>query len=100
MHLIKKQHQTKKGFLRQRQGQYTFLVKRNANKVAIKKAFLATYKTAPIAVNTMNYGGKKVQRQTRTRIFKGKRAAYKIAVVTVAKGSLVEAAPIAPSASK
>ena len=79
--------------MRQGQGQYTFVVARGANKVAIKKAFLAAYKTSPIAVNTICYPSKRVTRQTKKGIVKGQRAAYKLAIVTVTKGSLVEHTP-------
>lgn len=67
-------------------GQYTFVVNRNANKLEIQKAIEKNYKVNVTSVNTMVIAGKAVTRNTKTTVLKGRKQAYKKAVVTVAKG--------------
>ncbi len=62
---------------------YTFEVPVNANKVEIKKAVEEVFGVKVAAVNTMRVMGK-VKRMGR---FEGRRASWKKAIVTLAKGS-------------
>ncbi len=67
-------------------GQYTFVVKRDANKIEIQKAVEKNYKVNVESVNTMVIPGKAVVRNTKSTVLRGRKPAYKKAVVTLAKG--------------
>ncbi len=69
---------------------YGFLVSRKANKLQIKKAVEELYGVNVEEVNTMNYGGKSKTRYTRSGIMKGRTAATKKAIVTLAKGETID----------
>lgn len=62
---------------------YSFEVPTSANKIEIKKAVEEIFGVKVAAVNTMNITGK-LKRMGR---YEGRRASYKKAVVTLAKGS-------------
>lgn len=62
---------------------YTFEVPTSANKIEIKKAVEEVFGVKVAAVNTMNITGK-LKRMGR---YEGRRASYKKAIVTLAKGS-------------
>ncbi len=62
---------------------YTFEVPTSANKVEIKKAVEEVFGVKVAAVNTINVTGK-LKRMGR---YEGRRASYKKAIVTLAKGS-------------
>lgn len=62
---------------------YTFEVPTSANKIEIKKAVEEVFGVKVAAVNTMNVTGK-LKRMGR---YEGRRASYKKAIVTLAKGS-------------
>jgi len=69
---------------------YGFLVARNANKLQIKKAVEELYGVTVDSVNTMRYSGKAKTRNTRTALLRGRTAATKKAVVTLAEGNKID----------
>ena len=68
------------------QNQYTFLVRPNANKTAIKIAVEKVFDVKVVSVNTANREGKR----RRTRFGVGQRPATKRAIVTVAAGQRID----------
>jgi len=69
---------------------YGFLVARKANKLQIKQAVEDLYGVTVESVNTINYAGKTKTRYTKSGIMKGRTAATKKAVVTLAKGETID----------
>ena len=69
---------------------YGFLVARKANKLQIKKAVEELYGVNVESVNTINYAGKSKSRYTKSGVMKGRTAATKKAVVTLAKGETID----------
>ena len=68
------------------ENKYTFLVRPDANKTAIKIAVEKVFGVKVTGVNTLNRAGKRV----RTRSGFGQRASSKRAVVTVAQGDRID----------
>ena len=73
-----------------RTNRYTFMVSPDANKFQIKDAVEKLYDVKVVGVSTMNYDGKKKQRYTRSGLLRGKVAAFKKAVVTLAEGQTID----------
>lgn len=73
-----------------KQGQYSFVVDRKANKVEVKKAIEAMYGVNVTSVNTMVMPAKVKQRSTRTGVVQGRVSAYKKAVVTLSSGENID----------
>lgn len=71
-------------------GKYGFIVAKVANKVEIKKAVEKMYGVTVEDVNTMRYAGKSKSRYTKTRVVTGKSPSYKKAIITVAKGEVID----------
>lgn len=69
---------------------YTFRVAPDANKIEIKNAVEAMYNVKVVSVNTMNYDGKRKARYTKSGLLRGKVAAFKKAVVTLAEGQVID----------
>ena len=69
---------------------YSFRVSPELNKYQIKDAIEKLYGVKVVGVSTMNYDGKKKQRYTKSGIIRGKVAAFKKAVVTVAEGETID----------
>jgi large subunit ribosomal protein L23 len=69
---------------------YGFIVDKRANKLQIKQAIKELYDVEVVAVNTMNYDGKRKSRYTKTGIIAGKTNAFKKAVVTLAEGETID----------
>ncbi|MDF1559461.1 MAG: 50S ribosomal protein L23 [Bacteroidales bacterium] len=69
---------------------YGFLVARKANKLEIKRAVEDLYGVNVESVNTINIAGKNKTRYTKSGIMKGRTAATKKAVVTLAKGETID----------
>ena len=69
---------------------YGFVVNKSADKVQIKKAIESLYNVTVAEVNTMIYGGKRKSRFTKAGVVVGKTAAFKKAVVTLAKGETID----------
>jgi large subunit ribosomal protein L23 len=69
---------------------YGFIVNKRADKLQIKNAIEKMYEVTVDSVNTMRYSGKTRSRYTKTGIQKGKTASYKKAIVTLAKGEVID----------
>jgi len=69
-------------------GQYVFEVHTGANKIEVKRAVEAIYKTEVVSVNTMVMPAKASSRSGRRRTVR--RSSWKKAVVTVAEGQRLE----------
>jgi large subunit ribosomal protein L23 len=76
--------------LAERYNRYGFVVDRRANKPQIKKAVEDMYKVSVDSVNTMIYGGKVKSRYTKSGVISGKTSSYKKAIVTLAKGDVID----------
>lgn len=76
--------------LSEKLSQYTFIVDRKVNKVEIRKAVEAMYNVAVDSVNTAVIPGKAKNRNTKKGVVRGQKAAYKKAVVTLAKGEEID----------
>jgi len=70
----------------EKNGAYTFVVARDANKIEIGKAIEVLFNVKVREVRTMRYAGK----QRRVGRFVGRRAAWKKAVVTLRAGDTIE----------
>jgi large subunit ribosomal protein L23 len=70
--------------------QYAFIVDRRANKIEIKKALESLYDVDIVSVNTMVYSGKKKTRYTKSSVQTGRTKSYKKAIVTLAKGQIID----------
>jgi large subunit ribosomal protein L23 len=81
---------TEKGSeLSETQNKYLFKVAPGANKMEIKQAVEDLFNVSVVAVNTMNYRGKRKRERT---IRYGKRADWTRAVVTLKEGSRIDLA--------
>ncbi len=69
---------------------YGFFVRRNANKIQIKKAVEDLYNVSVQDVNTMNYSGKSKSRYTKRGFVAGRTPALKKAIVTLAEGQIID----------
>ena len=69
---------------------YAFIVDNCANKYQIKDAVEKLYDVKVVAVNTMNYSGKKKSRYTKAGVVTGRRPAFKKAVVTLKEGDTID----------
>ena len=69
---------------------FGFIVKKDANKLQIKKAVQEIYGVEVTDVNTMNYAGKNKSRFTKTGMVKGRANSYKKAIVTLAEGETID----------
>lgn len=72
------------------QNKYTFKVDRGANKVEIKKAIEAAYNVAVERVNTAIMPSKAKVRNTKRGVQKGRKSAYKKAIVKLAFGEEID----------
>jgi len=70
--------------------QYSFVVHREANKVEIRKAVEAMYPVNVTSVNTMTMPGKTKTRNTKSGVQKGKKSAYKKAIIKLAAGEEID----------
>ncbi len=69
---------------------FSFKVSPDATKPEIKHMVESLYDVKVTEVKTMNYEGKQKQRYTRTGIQRGKKPAYKKAIVTLAEGQTID----------
>ena len=74
----------------QKGNRFTFKVSPDANKYQIKDAVEKLYDVKVTGVSTMNYDGKRKQRYSKSGILRGKVAAFKKAVVTIAEGQTID----------
>lgn len=70
--------------------QFGFIVKKDANKIEIKKAVEKLYSVTVESVNTMIYGGKRRDRFTKRGLIKGRTKSFKKALVTLADGDTID----------
>ncbi len=80
----------KANMLSEKFNRYTFCVSPSANKYQIKSLIEDLYGVKVVSVNTMNYEGKRTQRYTKAGIIRGKKPAYKKALVTLAEGETID----------
>ena len=71
-------------------GKYGFIVDVRANKVEIKDAVKKMYGVTVEKVNTINVMGKRKVRYTKAGVVEGRKANYKKAIVTLAKGEVID----------
>lgn len=69
---------------------YTFVVDRKANKVEVRKAVEEMYNVSVESVNTMIVPGKSKVRNTRSGIQRGRKSAYKKAIVKLSPGEEID----------
>lgn len=90
MSIIKRPILTEKTQDLQKGGQYVFEVAGKANKVEIAKEVKKMYGVEVASVNTLRQFGKKKSRSTRTKVTSGYTSTFKKAIVTVAKGEVID----------
>lgn len=69
---------------------YSFVVKKEANKVEIRKAVEAMYGVSVSSVNTMVMPGKAKNRTTKSGILRGRIPSFKKAVITLNEGEEID----------
>ena len=69
---------------------FAFIVDKHANKYQIKDAVERLYDVKVVAVNTMNYDGKKKSRYTKSGAITGRTVAFKKAIVTLREGDTID----------
>lgn len=69
---------------------FGFVVSPDANKGQIKAEVEALYKVKVVAVNTMNYDGKSKARYTKSGLIRGRKNAFKKAIVTLKEGDTID----------
>lgn len=69
---------------------FGFVVLPDADKLQIKKEVEGLYNVTVKSVNTMRYAGKTKSRYTRTGLIRGRKNAYKKAIVTLADGQTID----------
>ena len=74
----------------EKQNRYCFEVGRRANKLEIAKAVQDFYGVKVVEVNTSVVPGKNKARFTKAGLLKGRKSAYKKAVVTLADGESID----------
>jgi large subunit ribosomal protein L23 len=88
--LIKPLITEKTEYLSEELGKYTFVVDQKANKIEIKKAVEDMYSVNVERVNTMIMPAKAMTRNTRSGLLRGRKPAYKKAVVILAEGEEID----------
>ena len=74
----------------EKQNKFGFIVRPDANKIEIKKEVEALYNVNVVAVNTCKYAGKSKSRYTRAGLIRGRKNAYKKAIVTLKEGETID----------
>ena len=69
---------------------YAFVVSRSSNKIDIKKSIESLYDVKVKSVRTMNYYGKSKSRFTKAGVIRGKKSAFKKAIVELFEGSSID----------
>jgi large subunit ribosomal protein L23 len=70
--------------------QYTFVVRKSANKIEIKKAVETMFSTTVLDVNTVIVPARMKSRNTRGGVLRGSVSAYKKAYVTLPEGEVLD----------
>jgi len=73
-----------------RPNRYGFIVRPEANKLEIKAEIESLYNVTVEDVNTCRYAGKRSSRYTKTGLIKGKKNAFKKAIVTLKEGDEID----------
>ena len=73
-----------------RPNRYGFIVSTEANKLQIKEEVEKLYNVTVTGVNTLLYAGKRSQRYTKAGMIKGKKSAFKKAIVTLKEGETID----------
>lgn len=71
-------------------GRYAFEVSRDANKIEIRNAIEKEYNVSVESVNTYITPGKTRSRMTKTKVMTGRIASKKKAIITLAKGEVID----------
>ena len=71
-------------------GRYAFVVEKGANKIEIKNAIEKEYGVNVESVNTYVTAGKTKSKMTKTKVLTGRVSSVKRAVITVAKGEVID----------
>ena len=69
---------------------FGFIVRPEFNKLEIKREIEATYNVTVLDVNTMRYQGKNKTRYTKSGLLKGRKNAFKKAIVTLKEGDTID----------
>jgi large subunit ribosomal protein L23 len=69
---------------------YSFVVKKDANKIEIRKAVEGMYNVTVKAVNTVIVPGKSKVKNTRSGLQRGRKPAFKKAIVTLSEGEEID----------
>ncbi|MCB0569947.1 MAG: 50S ribosomal protein L23 [Phaeodactylibacter sp.] len=88
--LIKPLITEKAEMLSDKRNQYSFVVNKGANKIEIRKAVEAMYQVTVESVNTLVMPGKEKNRSTRSGLIRGRKPAFKKAVVTLIAGEEID----------
>ncbi|HQU58169.1 MAG: 50S ribosomal protein L23 [Phaeodactylibacter sp.] len=88
--LIKPLITEKAEMLSDKRNKYSFVVKKDVNKIEVKKAVEAMYQVTVEAVNTLVMPGKEKNRSTRAGLIRGRKASFKKAIVTLAAGEEID----------
>jgi large subunit ribosomal protein L23 len=76
--------------LQDKRNQYTFIVNKDANKIEITNAIKQKYNVVVDSVNTLIMPAKAKNRSTKTAVVRGRRSAFKKAIITLAPGESIE----------
>ena len=76
--------------LTEKLNRFGFIVRPEANKLEIKSEIEALYNVTVVSVNTMNYDGKNKTRYTKSGLIRGRKNAYKKAIVTLKEGDTID----------
>ncbi len=74
----------------EKSNRFGFIVRPDANKVEIKSAVESLYNVSVLAVNTVRYSGKNKARYTKAGLIKGRKNAFKKAIVTLKEGDTID----------
>ena len=74
----------------EKQNQFGFIVRPEANKLQIKAEVEALYGVTVKSVNTMIYAGKSKSRYTKAGLLKGRTNSFKKAIVTLNEGETID----------
>ncbi len=88
--LVKPIISEKSELLSENLNQYSFVVNKSANKVEIRKAVEEMYGVAVSSVNTINMPSKAKNRNTKSGLLRGRKSAYKKAMITLAEGENID----------
>ena len=73
-----------------RSNRYGFVVSPDANKLQIKEEVERLYNVTVVEVNTLLYMGKRSQRYTKAGLIRGKKSAFKKAIITLKEGETID----------